>query len=57
VTADMTADELLPAVRDLYARLPETRCLRAWELRHALWPLGYTEALEAEHEIEGGNDP
>jgi hypothetical protein len=34
---------LLPAVRDLYSRLPETYHLQPWELAHVLFSLGYTD--------------
>jgi hypothetical protein len=47
----MNAAQLLPAIRDLYSRLPEMRCLQAWELRILLWSLGYTNELEDEDEI------
>jgi hypothetical protein len=35
--------QLLPAVRDLYFRLPETYLLEPWELVHVLYSLGYTD--------------
>jgi hypothetical protein len=41
----------VPAIRDLYTRLPEFRCLRAWELQTVLWSLNYTNELEDEDEI------
>lgn len=43
---------LLPAVRELFSRRPETRRLEAWELQQLLWSLGYTEDLAHEGEIE-----
>ena len=43
--------ELLPRIRELYSRLPDTAYLQPWELQHVLWSLGYTDALEDEHEI------
>jgi hypothetical protein len=36
---------LLPAVRDLYSRLPETYLLEPWELVHVLYSLDYTDDL------------
>jgi hypothetical protein len=42
---------LLPAVRDLYSRLPETYLLEPWELQHVLYLLGYVEDLADEAEI------
>jgi hypothetical protein len=47
----MNSTELLPALRDLYSRHPEYRCLRAWELQTVLWTLHYTADLEDEGEI------
>ena len=41
----MTAAQLLPAIRDLYSRLPETYHLQPWELQSALFVLGYTDEL------------
>jgi hypothetical protein len=42
---------LLPSIRKLYGRLPETHYLRAWELQHVLFSLGYTDNLADEPEI------
>jgi hypothetical protein len=42
---------LLPAVRDLYSRLPETYLLEPWEEQHVLFSLGYTDDLADEAEI------
>ena len=42
---------LLPAVRELYSRRPETRCFEPWELQHILFSLGYTDDLAGEAEI------
>lgn len=42
---------LLPAVRELYSLLPETRRLEPWELQHVLFSLGYTDDLADEAEI------
>ena len=36
---------LLPAVRELYSRLPETCLLEPWEMQHVLFSLGYTDGL------------
>ena len=47
----MNPAQLLPAVRDLYSRLPETYHLEPWELVHILYSLGYTDELESEREI------
>jgi hypothetical protein len=43
--------QLLPALRDLYSRLPETYHLEPWELQHVLFSLGYTDDLADEAEI------
>jgi hypothetical protein len=48
----MDSIDLLPAVRDVYSRLPETRDLMAWELQHVLFSLGYTDDLANESEIQ-----
>jgi hypothetical protein len=40
--------QLLPAVRELYSRLPETYHLQPWELEHVLFSLGYTDDLADE---------
>ena len=47
----MNATQLLPAVRDLYSRLPEMHALEPWELQSALFVLGYTDDLADEAEI------
>jgi hypothetical protein len=47
----VNATPLLPAVRDLYSRLPETYVLEPWELVHVLFSLGYTDDLADEAEI------
>lgn len=39
---------LFAAVRELYSRRPETRCLEPWELQHVLFSLGYTDELADE---------
>jgi hypothetical protein len=43
--------QLLPAVRDLYSRLPETYDLEPWEPQHVLFSLGYVDDLAYEGEI------
>ena len=43
--------DLLPKVRELYSRLPETRFREAWELQHPLFSLGYSDGLVPEAEI------
>jgi hypothetical protein len=43
--------QLLPAIRDLYSRLPEMYYLEPWELQSALFVLGYVEDLADEAEI------
>jgi hypothetical protein len=52
----VNAVELLPAVRDLYSKLPEMRYLQAWELQSALFVLGYTDKLEDEDSIAARMD-
>jgi hypothetical protein len=47
----MNAAQLLPALRDLYSRLPETYHLEPWELQHVLYSLGYADDLVDEAEI------
>ncbi len=47
----MNAAQLLPAVRELYSRLPETYLLEPWELAHVLFSLGYVENLVDEAQI------
>jgi hypothetical protein len=47
----MNAGDLLPAIRDLYSRLPGTYHLQPWELQSALFVLGYTDELVEEMEI------
>jgi hypothetical protein len=52
----LNAAELLPLIRELYSRRPETRCLLAWELRIILWSLNYTDELEDEAAIHAARD-
>ena len=47
----MSSWQLLPAIRDLYSRLPETYLLEPWELVHILYSLGYVGDLVDEAEI------
>jgi hypothetical protein len=47
----VNAAQLLPAVRELYSRLPETYLLEPWELAHVLFSLGYVENLVDEAQI------
>ena len=47
----MRSAQLLPAVRDLYSRLPETYVLEPWEMQHVLFSLGYTDDLADEAEV------
>jgi hypothetical protein len=47
----VNAWQLLPAIRDLYSRLPETYHLEPWELQHVLYSLNHTDDLAHEAEI------
>jgi hypothetical protein len=47
----VNSTQLLPAIRDLYSRLPEMYYLEPWELQSALFVLGYVEDLADETEI------
>jgi len=47
----VNAAQLLPALRDLYSRLPETYHLQPWELQHVLFSLGYVDDLAGEAQI------
>jgi len=40
--------QLLPAIHDLYGRLPETYHLQPWELQWMLCALNYIDELEDE---------
>jgi hypothetical protein len=44
----MNSSQLLPSIRDLYSRLPETYHLEPWELQHVLFSLGYVDDLADE---------
>jgi hypothetical protein len=43
--------QILPAIRDVYSRLPETYILEPWEQQHVLVSLGYVDDLADEAEI------
>ena len=43
--------DVLPMVRDLYSRRPETQELEPWELQMLLWSFDYTDHLLPEDEI------
>jgi hypothetical protein len=47
----VSSAQLLPALRDLYSRLPEMYYRQPWELQHVLFSLGYTDDLAEEAEI------
>ena len=47
----MNSVDLLPHVREIYSRLPDTFHLVAWEMQSLLFSLGYTDELEDEGEI------
>ena len=47
----MNSAQLLPAIRDLYSRLPETYHLQPCELQWMLYALNYADELENETEI------
>ena len=44
----MNAWDLLPLLRELFSRLPETYHLQPWELQHVFFSLGYTDDLAEE---------
>ena len=52
----MNAAQILPALRDLYSRLPETYHLQPWELQWVLYALNYTDELEDEAEIAAAGE-
>ncbi len=52
----MNAIQLLPAVRDLYSRLPEMYFRQPWELVHVLFSLGHTDGLADEAEITAAGE-
>jgi hypothetical protein len=45
--------DVLPMLRELYSRRPETRNLEPWELQNILWSLRYSDELLDESEIAG----
>jgi hypothetical protein len=47
----VNAAQLLPALRDLYSRLPEMYFRQPWELQMILYSLNYTDELEDEAQI------
>jgi len=47
----VNATQLLPALRDLYSRLPEMYFRQPWEVQMILYSLNYTDELEDEGEI------
>jgi hypothetical protein len=47
----VSATALLPLLRDLFSRRPETCTLKPWHLAWVLFALGYTDELESEAEI------
>jgi hypothetical protein len=47
----MNSAQLLPAIRDLYSRLPKTYHLQPWELQWMVYAFNYTDELEKEMEI------
>jgi hypothetical protein len=44
--------DILPLVRDLYSKHPESRYLEPYELQSLLWSLRYTDELLDEGEIQ-----
>jgi hypothetical protein len=52
----MNAVALLPALRDLYSKHPEFRCLQPYELQTVLFMLRYTDELESEDAIAAAMD-
>jgi hypothetical protein len=47
----VNSTQLLPAIHNLYSRVPETYHLQPWELQHVLYSLCYTDDLADEAEI------
>jgi hypothetical protein len=43
--------EVLPMLRELFSRRPETRCLEPWELQSLLFSLRYANGLVNEGDI------
>jgi hypothetical protein len=44
----MNSAQLLPAIHDLYSRLPETYHLQPWKLPWMLYAFNHTDELEGE---------
>jgi hypothetical protein len=47
----VTSAELLPGVRDLYSRLPETYVFEPWELVHVLYLLLALDTYTSVHRV------
>jgi hypothetical protein len=47
----MISAEIVPLLRELFSRLPETRYREPYELQTLLWSLGCTDNLAPEAEI------
>jgi hypothetical protein len=47
----MNSAQLLPAVRGLHSRLPETYHLEPWESQHVLYSVNYTDDRADEAQI------
>jgi len=43
--------DVLPMLRELFSRRPETRCLEPWELQSLLFSLRYANGLVNESDI------
>jgi hypothetical protein len=43
--------DVLPMLRDLYSKRPETRCVEPHKFQSVLWSLGYCEDLIPEGKI------
>jgi hypothetical protein len=52
----VNAQQLLPAIRDVYSRHPEFHYLLEWEMQTVLWSLHYTDELEDEAVIAAAMD-
>lgn len=52
----MNATALLPLLRDLFSRHPETRSLEAHHLAWILFALGYTDELADEWELAAASE-
>jgi hypothetical protein len=50
-TSPLNSQDVLPMLRELYSRRPETWYLEPYELQSLLWLLGYCDALVPESEI------